>query len=115
MKKYYEIALMQHVTGSVEDDYETVHYECEDSLSYYKCKQAAEEWSKHYGDVNIKGCRYRFLERKRDAEFYQQPLDAGLAMVKVVCYTMTHDNSYKPLYYEYYKDGNVYYKTYFND
>ena len=48
MKKYYEIYLMQHVTGSVEDDYETVDYECE-SCSYRECQKMAKELSKHYG------------------------------------------------------------------
>lgn len=114
MKRFYEVALMQHVTGSVEDDYETVGYECEGGYGYRECKKMAKELSTHYGEVNVKGCQYRFPERKKD-DFYHQALDEGLAMVKIVCYTKTEDCGYEPIYYEYYNNGKVAYKINFDD
>ena len=110
MKRYYEIALMQHVSGSVEDDYETVTYECEGGYGYYECKRKAKEFSKHIGKVKVPGCVYTFNGRTPDSDFPQQRLDAGLAAVKIVCYTETDESSYEPLYYEYYRDGKVDYK-----
>lgn len=113
MKRNYEIYLMQHVTGSVEDDYETVCFECTGGYSYYECKRKAKEFSKHIGKVNVPGIFLPFSERKPDANFPQQPLDAGLAAVKIVCYADTPESSYTVLYYEYYKDGKVDYKIKF--
>ena len=106
MKKYYEVHMMQHVTGSVVDDYETVWYECDCGCTYHECKRVAKEFSKHYGDVNVPKCPYKFNERKTD-EIHHQGLDAGLAMVKIVRYTKTDVSEYEPLYYEYYQDGRV--------
>jgi len=110
MKRYYEVALMQHVAGSVEDDYETVTFECEGGYGYYECKRKAKEFSMHIGKVNVQGCGYTFNGRTHNSDFPQQRLDAGLAAVKIVCYTETEETSYEPLYYEYYKDGKVDYK-----
>ena len=113
MKRYYEIALMQHVSGSVEDDYETVTYECEGGYTYHECKREAKEFSKHIGKINVPGCTYVFNGRTPKNDFPQQRLDAGLAAVKIVCYTETEETSYEPLYYEYYKNGKVDYKIKF--
>lgn len=110
MKRFYEIALMQHVTGSVEDDYETTFYECSSGYTYYECKRKAKELSKHIGKVNVPGIMLSFDERIPKKDFPQQPLDAGLAAVKIVCYTENDMTTYEPLYYEYYKDGKVDYK-----
>lgn len=111
MKRYYEVALMQHVAGSVEDDYETVTFECEGGYSYYECKRKAKELSKHVGKVNVPGCGYVFNGRTPNSDFPQQRLDAGLAAVKIVCYTETEESTYEPLYYEYYRNGKVDYKV----
>lgn len=113
MKKNYEIALMQHVSGSVEDDYETVFYDCE-GCNYRTCQKYAKEYSKHYGEVEIKGIGIIFGKQEPDKRFHSQGLDEGLAMVKIVCYTETDISSYEPLYYEYYKDGKVDYKITFD-
>lgn len=110
MKKFYEVALMQHVAGSVEDDYETVFYECEGGCSYRECKAKAKEISKYIGQVNVPKVGYTFNGRTPSDNFPQQRLDAGLAAVKIVCYTENDMTTYEPLYYEYYKDGKVDYK-----
>ena len=105
---------MQHVSGSVEDDYETMDYACSCGCTYYECKRVAKELSMHYGEVNVKGCSYKFRKVEK-GEFHYQGLDEGLAMVKIVCYTKTDISEYEPLYYEYYKDGKVLYKCDFQD
>ena len=106
MKRNYEIALMQHVTGSVEDDYETVDYITEYD-SYYACRRKAKELFMHLGEEHVKGANVAFPAREKG---YQQGLDKGLAAVKIVCYTETPETTYEPLYYEYYKNGKVDYK-----
>ena len=111
MKKYYEVALMQHVKGSVEDDYETVHFTGE-GCNYRKCKVIAKEMSMHLGETNVDG--FSFHETQPRKEFYHQGLDEGLAAVKIVCYTENEYTSYEPLYYEYYRNGKVDYKIDFN-
>ena len=115
MKKFYEIALMQHVHGNVADDYETVFFECESGYSYRECKAKAKEISRHIGKVNVPGVGYTFNGRTPNDDFPQQRLDAGLAAVKIVCYTETDMSSYEPLYYEYYRDGKVDYKIKFDE
>lgn len=115
MKKYYEIALMQHVHGSVDDDYETVLFECEGGYSYRQCKSKAKELSKHIGKVNVPGIRCPFNGVESHKEIKNQRLDAGLAAVKIVCYTENDMTSYEPLYYEYYRDGKVDYKVQFDE
>lgn len=115
MKKFYEIALMQHVTGSVENDYETVCFECESGYSYMECKKKAKEFSMYIGKVNVPHTGYVFNGREANKELYIQGLDAGLAAVKIVCYTEDDTTSYEPLYYEYYKDGKVESKVRFDD
>lgn len=112
MKKNYEIYLMQHVTGSVEDDYETVDYITEYDR-YYDYVRIAKELSKHYGEAEIKGYG-KFPKREMDKDgFYSHGLDEGLAMVKIVCYTETEYSTYEPLFYEYYKDGKKDYRITF--
>lgn len=111
MKRNYEVALMQHVAGSVEDDYETVTFECEGGYSYYECKRKAKELSKHIGKVNVPGVGYTFNGVEPHKEIKNQRLDAGLAAVKIVCYTETEETTYEPLYYEYYRNGKVDYKV----
>ena len=101
----YEVALMQHVTGSVVNDYETVGYACEGG-TYSECKKVAKELSKHYGAEEIKGYG-KFSKRVPDPSFPQQPLDKGLAMVKIVCYTQDEACSYNCVYYEYYYNGKI--------
>ena len=113
MKKNYEIALLQHVHGSVEDDYETVIFVCKGGCSYNECRTVAKELSKHIGEVRVQGVGYTFNGRTPDNDFPQQRLDAGLTAVKIVCYTETDYTSYEPLYYEYYKDGKKDYKISF--
>lgn len=114
MKKHYEIAFMQHVTGSVEDDYETTWFLSYES--YRMAHQKAKEFSKFYGEVSVPGSGFRFLKREKpckDAVVKMQPLDKGLAMVKIVCYTETSETSYQPIYYQYYKDGKIFNKIEF--
>lgn len=111
MKKYYEVHLMQHVAGSVEDDYETVHYECEGGYTYYECKRKAKEISKHIGKVNVPNVSFTFSKREANKVVHSQALDEGLAAVKIVCYTENEYTTYEQLYYEYYKDGKVDYKV----
>lgn len=113
MRRFYEVALLQHVHGSVDDDYETVCYECEGGYSYHECKTKAKELSKHIGEVRVPGVGYTFNGRTPDNDFPQQRLDAGLAAVKIVCYTETDETSYEPLYYEYYRDGKKDYRVEF--
>lgn len=112
MKRNYEIALMQHVHGSVEDDYETVRYACE-GCSYYECKAMAKELSKYIGQVDVPKAG-KFLAQEARKEFYHPGLDAGLAAVKIVCYTENDMTTYEPLYYEYYRNGKVDYKIKFD-
>lgn len=104
---------MQHVHGSIEDDYETVFFDCE-SCSYRDCKKWAKEHSKHIGEVSVPHVHYTFNEREVNKELHYQGLDAGLAAVKIVCYTENDTTTYEPLYYEYYKDGKVDYKIKFD-
>ena len=115
MKRNYEIALMQHVHGSVEDDYETVFFDCEGGCSYRTCKKYAKEYSKHIGEVKVPGLGYTFNGVEPNKDIKNQRLDAGLAAVKIVCYTETDMSSYEPLYYEYYRDGKVDYKITFDE
>jgi len=110
MKRNYEVALMQHVHGSVVDDYETVMFVCEGGYSYRECKAKAKEISKHIGKVNVPEVGYTFNGVEPHKEIKNQRLDAGLAAVKIVCYTENDMTTYEPLYYEYYKDGKVDYK-----
>ena len=107
MKRNYEIALMQHVAGSVVDDYETVAFISE--YGYHKLHKIAKDLSMHYGESNVGG--FRFPKREKDD--FCQGLDEGLAMVKIVCYTETPESSYEPLYYQYYDKGKVDYKVTF--
>lgn len=51
-KKFYEVALMEHVEGSVEDDFVTVQFE-EGDLSYYDCVRIAKEQSLKWDACNI--------------------------------------------------------------
>jgi len=114
MKRNYEIALMQHVQGSVEDDYETVDFISWCS-NYYEFKRMAKEISKHIGEINVPHSSHKFVERQPNKEFWHKGLDEGLAMVKIVCYTETEFTTYAPIYYEYYKDGKVDYKVTFDE
>ena len=112
MKKKYEIALMQHVSGSVADDYETVDFISWCS-TYFEFKRMAKEISKHIGQTKVPHSSYSFTKREADKHLHTQPLDEGLAMVKIVCYTKTDYSEYEPLYYEYYENGKVAYKINF--
>ena len=111
MKRYYEIALLQHVQGSVEDDYESVYFES--AGGYRSCAKKAKELSKHIGKTHVPGIPFQFKQRISAPDFPQQPLDEGLAAVMIVCYTETAYTAYEPLYYEYYRDGKVDYKIEF--
>ncbi|MBP5457006.1 MAG: hypothetical protein J6Y37_10925 [Paludibacteraceae bacterium] len=114
MRRNYEIYLMQHVSGSVEDDWETVGYISEYD-HYRDYSRIAKELSRHYGDINVSGCPVRFTKREVDDDgFYRHGLDEGLAMVKITCWVETDDSTYQPVYYEYYKDGKVLYKVNFD-
>ena len=115
MKRYYEVALLQHVHGNVEDDYETVCFTCEGGYSYRECKAQAKEISKYIGQINVPKVGYTFNGQDADKKFHSQRLDAGLAAVKIVCYTENDMTSYQPLYYEYYRDGKVDYKVVFDE
>lgn len=106
---------MQHVHGSVADDYETVYFVYECGYNYLQCKRKAKDLSKHIGKVTVPGCGYTFNGRMPNKDFYQPRLDEGLAAVKIVCYTETDMTSYEPLYYEYYRDGKVDYKIQFDE
>lgn len=107
MKRNYEIALMQHVSGSDEHDYETTAFTTT-YKGYRAGRRLAKEVSKHIGETRVMGFEFP----KRDG---YQPLDAGLAAVKIVCYTEAYGTTYYPLYYEYYRDGKVEYKDTFDD
>ena len=113
MKRHYEIALMQHVHGSVEDDYETVRYACE-GCSYYECKAMAKELSKYIGQREVQNAG-KFLAQETRKEEDHAGRDEGLAAVKIVCYTENDMTTYEPLYYEYYRDGKVDYKVTFDE
>ena len=106
---------MQHVKGSVENDYETMYFACSSGYNYRECKKYAKEYSKHIGEVHVKGIPYNFEDRQPDKEFYYEGVDEGLAAVKIVCYTEDEWSTYSPLYYEYYKDGKVDYKVHFDE
>lgn len=113
MKKFYEIALMQHVHGDVDNDYETVFYDYDWGCGYRTCRKYAKEYSKYIGEVKVPNVSYVF--KRRLPEKYVQELDEGLAAVKIVCYTQTDFSDYEPLYYEYYKGGELDYKYIFDD
>ena len=110
MKRYYEIYMMQHVSGSDWDDWQTVNYIS--GYGYHKTYQMAKELSKHYGEIEVSGMR--FPKQDANKEFYQQPLDEGLAMVKLVCSTENEMTTYDPIYWLYFEGGKVWHKEVFD-
>ena len=100
MKKYYEVYLQQHITNSVEDDYETAHFDST-YKGYYADRKLAIEHSMNIGKSQSKG--YTFHSREKEG--YYSGLDEGLACVRLVCYTETDDTDYERLWHEDYKYG----------
>lgn len=94
MKKYYEIWLRQHVKGNCPDDYETTAFESYEN-SYWDFHKLAKQLSLSIGQSSV--LNHRFLETNS--------LDKGLAAVKLVCYTLSDEEGYKILSYEYYENG----------
>ena len=95
MKKYYEIGLSQHVTGSVKDDYQTTQYNSYEH-NYWAFRRKAIEYSKHIGEDVVDGYR---LDKDLDH------LDKGLAAVRIICYCHTDETEYNILWDERYIDG----------
>lgn len=86
----YEIALKQHVKGSVEDDYESVEFDGADN--YREAVKMAKRYSLDIGSGNI---RY-----KESAS-----LDAGLAQVTIICYYSDDISDYNEVWQEEYING----------
>lgn len=89
-KHHYEVALKQHVKGSVADDYESVAFINESS--YRRAVQTAKKWSRLIGTNNKE-----FSEKDR--------LDAGLAQVVIICYYTDNFSDYNEVWQEEYING----------
>lgn len=94
MKLYYEVYLMQHVKGSVEDDFETRHIESY-GKNYNEHRKIAKEFSSHIGEEMVED--YMFDETDH--------LDKGLAAVDLVCYTLTEETGYNIVHRELFENG----------
>lgn len=70
MKKNYEVSLMRHVEGSVEDDFETVDYDGV-GCNYRECVKIAKEKSMIWDACNItcytitEECSYEIIFQER--------------------------------------------------
>ena len=51
-KKFYEVAIMQHVTGSTDDDFETIFFDS-DNYTYKKSVKIAKEKSLKYDACDV--------------------------------------------------------------
>lgn len=89
-KLQYEVALKQHVKGSVDDDYESVDFIT--ASSYKQAVKTAKDWSKQLGSDT---CGFNETET----------LDAGLAQVVVVCYYKNNTSDYNEVWQEEYING----------
>lgn len=89
-KLQYEVALKQHVKGSVDDDYESVDFIT--ASSYKQAVKTAKGWSKQLGSDT---CGFNETET----------LDAGLAQVVVVCYYKDNTSDYNEVWQEEYING----------
>lgn len=90
IKPKYEVALKQHVKGSVDDDYESVDFIT--VQSYKQAVKTAKDWSKQLGSET---CGFNETET----------LDAGLAQVVVVCYYKDNTSNYNEVWQEEYING----------
>lgn len=90
VKPKYEIALKQHVKGSVENDYESIEFY--NAENYWDAVKKAKKYSLGIGSENI-----RFKESNH--------LDAGLAQVTIVCYYSDDTSDYNEVYQEEYING----------
>lgn len=90
VKPQYEVALKQHVKGDVDNDYETVDFIGADN--YKEACKIAKAQSKGIGKNND-----RFNETER--------LNAGLAIVSIVCYYSDDVSDYNEVWQEDYVEG----------
>nr|DAP71210.1 MAG TPA: hypothetical protein [Bacteriophage sp.] len=90
VKPQYDVALKQHVKGDVADDYETVDFIGADN--YKEACKIAKAQSKGIGKNND-----RFHETER--------LNAGLAIVSIVCYYSDDVSDYNEVWQEDYVEG----------
>lgn len=90
VKPQYEVALKQHVKGDVDNDYETVGFIGADN--YKEACKIAKAQSKGIGKNND-----RFRETER--------LNAGLAIVSIVCYYSDDVSDYNEVWQEDYVEG----------
>ena len=90
VKLKYEIALKQHVKGSVENDYESIEFYNADN--YREAVRKAKKYSLGIGFENL-----RFKESNH--------LDAGLAQVTIVCYYSDDTSDYNEVWQEEYING----------
>lgn len=85
----YEIALKQHVKGSVEDDYESVEF-----VGANNYRDAVKMAKKYSLDI---GSNIRYKE--------SASLDAGLAQVTIICYYSDDVSDYNEVWQEEYING----------
>ena len=90
VKPQYEVALKQHVKGDVDNDYETVDFIEADN--YKEACKIAKAQSKGISKNND-----RFYETER--------LNAGLAIVSIVCYYSDDVSDYNEVWQEDYVEG----------
>lgn len=90
VKPKYEIALKQHVKGSVENDYESIEFY--DADNYREAVREAKKYSLGIGSENL-----RFKE--------STSLDADLAQVTIVCYYSDDTSDYNEVWQEEYING----------
>ncbi|MCW4110093.1 hypothetical protein [Segatella copri] len=90
IKPKYEVALKQHVKGSVDDDYESIEFHS--ANNYWESVRMAKKYSFGIGSENK-----RFAETDK--------LDAGLAQVTVVCYYSDDTSDYNEVWQEEYING----------
>lgn len=86
----YEVALKQHVKGSVKNDYESVAFY--GASNYREAVRIAKKYSLNIGSENL-----RFKETTT--------LDAGLAQVTIICYYSDDMSDYNDVWQEEYING----------